>query len=215
MIFAGSAVPHIGEALITSALRTPHYYNVQSLDTHQRLGIYFLPNTAWHFWPRLECERPCTIAALKLQRNLSTARGERKGSSVTSLRWWISIENLFFWGRPQWWQAVTQHLGFIEIQKSKKNGTLLPPEKMKKREEQHWWVRISCLWFYTPPEYNVIDVAYQHIAKRDDHHWCLAFYRGPLGRHLIQVSGGIGGEAGYCSGQETNRQEVVYNIHCI
>ena len=57
MIFAGSAVPQIGEAVITSALRTPHYYNVQSLDTQQRLGIYFLPNTAWHFGPCLECER--------------------------------------------------------------------------------------------------------------------------------------------------------------
>ena len=54
MIFAGSAVPHIGEALITSALRTPHYYNVQRLDTHQRLRMYFLPNTAWHAGPRLQ-----------------------------------------------------------------------------------------------------------------------------------------------------------------
>ena len=46
-----------GEAVVTSASRTPHYYNVQRLDTHEKLGIWLLPNTAWHFGPRLECER--------------------------------------------------------------------------------------------------------------------------------------------------------------
>ena len=46
-----------GEAVVTSVSRTPHYYNVQRLDTHEKLGIYLLPNTAWHLGPRLECER--------------------------------------------------------------------------------------------------------------------------------------------------------------
>ena len=46
-----------GEAVVTSVSRTPHYYDVQRLDTHEKLGIYLLPNTAWHLGPRLECER--------------------------------------------------------------------------------------------------------------------------------------------------------------
>ena len=28
------------EAVVTSVSRTPHYYNIQRLDTHEKLGIY-------------------------------------------------------------------------------------------------------------------------------------------------------------------------------
>ena len=45
------------EAKVTSVSRTPHYYNIQRLDTNERLGVYLLPNTAWHLGHRLECER--------------------------------------------------------------------------------------------------------------------------------------------------------------
>ena len=45
------------EAVVTSVSRTPHYYNIQRLDTHEKLGIYLHPNTAWHLGYRLECER--------------------------------------------------------------------------------------------------------------------------------------------------------------
>ena len=45
------------EASITSISSTPHYYNIRRLDTREVLGIYLLPNTAWHFGHRLECER--------------------------------------------------------------------------------------------------------------------------------------------------------------
>ena len=45
------------EARITSKSPTPHYYNIRRLDTNEMLGIYLLPNTAWHFGYRLECER--------------------------------------------------------------------------------------------------------------------------------------------------------------
>ena len=45
------------EAVIVSASRTPHYYNIKRLDTHEKLGIYLLPDTAWHLGFRLECER--------------------------------------------------------------------------------------------------------------------------------------------------------------
>ena len=36
-----------------SVSHTPRYYDVQRLDTHEKLGIYLLPNTAWHLGPRL------------------------------------------------------------------------------------------------------------------------------------------------------------------
>ena len=45
------------EAKITSISPTPHYFNIRRLDTREVLGIYLLPDTAWHFGSRLECER--------------------------------------------------------------------------------------------------------------------------------------------------------------
>ena len=46
------------EATITSVPRKwPHFYNIQRLDTKERLGVYLYPNTAWHLGHRLENER--------------------------------------------------------------------------------------------------------------------------------------------------------------
>ena len=46
------------EARITVVHRRwPHYYNVQRLDTNEKLGVFLYPGQAWHLGPRLEHER--------------------------------------------------------------------------------------------------------------------------------------------------------------
>ena len=46
------------EARITTVHRRwPDFYNVQRLDTNERLGVFLYPGQAWHLGPRLEQER--------------------------------------------------------------------------------------------------------------------------------------------------------------
>ena len=43
--------------IVSRPRRWPHYYNIKRLDTHEELGVYLYPNTAWHLGHRLENER--------------------------------------------------------------------------------------------------------------------------------------------------------------